>query len=147
MPLFGIFPKPGDIYMCDFSGYVAPEIVKMRRVVVISPVSRGQQLALVVPISTTPPRIILPIHVRLPGEAVYPCFDGAPEVWVKADLLAHVRFDRLNRVRVPRRDAFGNPIPRKHVYIPTVTLDAAHLAEVRKAVLHSLGLGRLAPHV
>ena len=133
--------------MCDFSGYVAPEIVKMRRVVVVSPSSRGQRLALVVPISTTAPRVILPVHVKLPGQSVYQCFDGATEVWAKADLIAHVRFDRLNRVRVPARDALGNPIPRKHVYIATVTLSAADLAAVRKAVLHSLGLGRLAPHV
>lgn len=130
--------------MCDFSGYIAPEMVKMRRVVVISPRNPGARLALVVPISATKPHHLLPIHVELPGQAVYRCFDGADRVWVKADLIAHVRFERLDRVRVQAKDGDGNPIIRKHVYIPTVSLQADHLKEVRKAVLHSLGLGRLA---
>ncbi|HEV3156596.1 MAG TPA: hypothetical protein VGZ00_04555 [Candidatus Baltobacteraceae bacterium] len=104
--------------MCDFSGYVEPEIVKLRRVIIISPPNRGAPIALVV-----------------------------PEVWVKADLIAHVRFGRLDRVRIPVLDASGNPIPRKYEYLPTVALTVAHLRKVRQAVLHSLGLGRLAPGV
>jgi mRNA interferase MazF len=148
MPLLpGIVPKPGEIYMCDFSGYVPPEIVKMRRVVVVSPANQGARVALVVPISTTQPWTLLPVHVELPGEAVYPCFPGAATVWVKADLIAHVRFDRLDRVRVPILDSVGNPIPRKRVYLPPVRLTPDHLREVRQAILHSLGLGRLASQV
>jgi uncharacterized protein YifN (PemK superfamily) len=148
MPLLpGIVPKPGDVYICDFAGYVAPEIVKLRRVVIVSPPNAGARLALVVPVSTTPPRFVTPVQVKLPGGSVYRCFFGAEEVWVKADLLAHVRFDRLDRVRIPLVDDAGTPIPRKYEYLSTVSLSAAHLREVRQAVLHALGLGRLATGV
>lgn len=100
-----------------------------------------------VPISTTEPRIPSPIHVQLPGEDMYRCFDGADRVWVKTDLIAHVRFERLDRVRIAARDDAGNVVPRKSVYIPTVSLQAEHIREVRKAILHSLGLGRLTDFV
>lgn len=145
MPLFpGIVPKPGEIYMCDFSGYIEPEIVKFRRVVVVSPPNPGAKLALVVPISTTRPHKLQPIHVELPGETVYRCFT-VPTVWVKADLIAHVRFDRLDRVRIPVLGPDGKPIFRKYEYLAPISISQAHLQEVRKAILHSLGLGRLAP--
>lgn len=86
MPLLpGIIPRTGEIYMWNFAGYIEPEMVKMRRVVIISPRNPGAQLALVVPISTTEPRCLSPVHVELPGEKTYPCFDGAARVWVKAD--------------------------------------------------------------
>ena len=148
MPLFpGIVPKAGEIYICNFSGYVVPEMVKMRRVVVLSPPNSGARVVLVAPISTTAPREPLPVHVELPGEAVYQCFAGEDRVWVKCDLVAHVRFDRLDRVRIPCLDAFGFPIPRKFEYIRAVKLTRPHFADVRRGVLHALGLGRLAEEV
>lgn len=148
MPLFpGIIPKPGDIYMCDFSGYVVPEIVKLRRVVVVSPSNPGARLALVVPISLSRPIRTSPVQIELPGEAEYRCFAGAPEVWAKADLIAHVRFDRLDRVRIPLLDPAGRPIPRKFEYLSTISLSAEHLDAVRGGVLRGLGLGRLAAHL
>lgn len=148
MPLFpGIVPKPGEIYMCDFSGYVEPEIVKLRRVVIISPRNQGAPLALVVPISTVAPWDILPIHVRLDGDQTYRCFSGAREVWVKCDLVAHVRFDRLDRVRIPVLDNQGKPIKRRYEYIAPIALSAEDFSAVRRGVLHALGLGRLATHL
>ncbi|MGA8575235.1 MAG: type II toxin-antitoxin system PemK/MazF family toxin [Candidatus Cybelea sp.] len=136
MPLLrGIVPKPGEVFVCDFSGYVEPEIIKTRRVVVVSPQHSGARLALVVPVSTVKPRVILPIHVQLEGERTYGCFNGLPEVWVKADLMSHVRYDRLDRVRIRQQ------------FIPTVSLTARDFRAVRQAVLHALGLGRLADQV
>jgi len=113
-------------------------------VVIVSPPNAGARIALVVPVSTTPPRIQTAVHVKLPGGDVYRCFSHAEEAWVKADLIAHVRFDRLDRVRVPLVDIAGIPIPRKYEYLSTVRLSAEHLREVRRAILHALGLGRLA---
>lgn len=148
MPLLpGIIPNPGEVFMCNFSGYVIPEIVKLRRVVVVSPRNPGARLVTVVPISTTAPHRPSPVQVELPGKDAYPCFDGADRVWAKADLIAHVCFSRLDRVRISARDADGNIIPRKYTYLPTVTLAPEHLDEVRKAVLYSVGLGRLWPVV
>ena len=122
--------------MCDYSGYVKPEMVKLRRVIVVSPANKGASVVLVVPVSTTRPRIATPVHVRLPGGDEYECFAGAPEVWVKADLLSHVRFERLDRVFV-----------RGTGYLKTVKLSPEHLKDVQGAVLHALGLGSLASHL
>jgi mRNA interferase MazF len=148
VPLYpGIVPKPGEIFVCDFSGYIVPEIVKTRRVVVVSPRHTGAPLALVAPISTSAPRTVLPIHARLPGQATYRCFWGADEVWVKGDLIAHVCYDRLNKVRIPKLDEWGNPIRSKYEFLPTTTLSSGDFKAVRQAILHALGLGRLASQV
>jgi uncharacterized protein YifN (PemK superfamily) len=72
----------------------------------------------------------MPVHVRIPAKS-YACF-GNVDVWVKADLLSHVGFARLDRVKT------------KAGYIRTVRLSEEHLLEVQKAVIHALGLGRLA---
>jgi mRNA interferase MazF len=133
VPLFpGIVPKQGEIYMCNFSGYVVPEIVKLRRAIVVSPPNRGAKVVLVVPVSTTPPRFGSPVQVRLPGEDVYECFAGVQEVWVKADLISHVSFARLDRVHV-----------RGKGFLRTVKLSNDHLKDVQRAILHALGLGDL----
>ena len=52
-------PKQGDILLCDFTrGFVAPEMLKVRKVIVISPAStHGRKLCTVVPISSTAPLI------------------------------------------------------------------------------------------
>lgn len=121
--------------MCDFDGFVQPEMVKRRRVIVVSPRNRGAGVALVVPVSTTAPRVPRSVHVRLPGEGAYECFADAPEVWVKSDLVAHVRFERLSRVRIRYRE------------IRTVRITRNHFRLVQAAVLSALGLGRLAEHL
>jgi len=130
--------------MCDFSGYVEPEMVKFRRVVVVSPRGVPSGVALVVPISKTAPHVPGPVHVRLPGGHVYRCFTPLREVWAKGDMIAHVRYDRLDRVRIPICDVRGVPIPRRWEWLDTISLTEEDLRRVRAAVLSSIGLGRLA---
>ena len=48
-------PRPGTVVMCDFAGYVLPEMVKVRPVVVIARNRKNRQLVTVVPLSTTAP--------------------------------------------------------------------------------------------
>ncbi len=51
-------PDPGDVLMCDFTtGFQPPEMVKVRKVVVLSPRSRTAMpdTLLVVPLSKTAP--------------------------------------------------------------------------------------------
>jgi len=123
------YPKPGEVLMCDFAGYIAPEIVKVRPAVVISADNPAStRLCIVVPFSTTPPRIVRPVHFHVPaGRYAF----AQEEQWVKGDLIAHVRFERLDRVRVNGR-------------FRRFDLPAADFAEIRKCVLHAVGLGRLA---
>jgi uncharacterized protein YifN (PemK superfamily) len=94
-------PKPGQVLYCDFSGYRAPEIVKARPVIVISPVHLGRYgLVTVVPLSTTAPEPVRAYHFKL---ASNPLPGGKDvEVWAKCDLVASVSLDRLDRVKVSR---------------------------------------------
>lgn len=93
-------PKAGMILVCDFSGYVVPEIVKTRPVVIVSPdhlVRPG--LCTVVPLSTTPPSPIRPYHYKFLNN---PLQHESEEVWAKCDLIASVSVHRLDRVKVAR---------------------------------------------
>jgi uncharacterized protein YifN (PemK superfamily) len=90
------YPKNRMILMCDFDrgGFIAPEMVKRRRVIVLRVFGR---IALVVPLSTTTP---------VPVEAFHAPIDISPydsitkPVWAKCDAIAHVALDRLDRVNV-----------------------------------------------
>ena len=68
-----IFPGSGEVWMCDFNGYVKPEIVKRRRVIVVSPRNPGARVVLVVPVSTIAPHSPRSVHVRFPPNS-YRCF-------------------------------------------------------------------------
>jgi mRNA interferase MazF len=92
-------PKRGTVLMCDFTtGFKAPEMVKRRHVVVVSPrYRRHTGLCVVVPFSTVAPYEIEPHHHEiLPG--TYDFFDPAKSVWAKCDMLTCVCFERLDRV-------------------------------------------------
>lgn len=128
-------PNPGTFLVCDFHGFSAPEMVKKRPVVVLSPrFRRRYRLVTVVPLSTTPPEPVEPYHVFLKLHApLHP--DKWPErkIWVKCDMIYAVSFARLDPIRL-RRDQFG-----KWHYNRT-QLNGADLLKVRKAVAYSIGL-------
>lgn len=85
--------KTGHLLICDFDrGFVQPEMVKTRPVVVISKTkthSRG--LCTVVPLSTTSPHPVEMWHVALQH---YP-LGSDRQVWAKCDMLYTVSFERL----------------------------------------------------
>lgn len=88
------------VLMCDFSGFVAPEMVKTRPVAVISPNHmRRPGLVTVVPLSTTPPEPILEYHYCLKGS---PIPGDSSIVWAKCDMVVTVRLERLERIRLAR---------------------------------------------
>jgi uncharacterized protein YifN (PemK superfamily) len=96
-------PKPGQVLFCDFTGYVFPEIVKTRPVVVISPAHLVRPgLVTVVPLSTTEPDPVQAYHYKLQGNPVPG--STATETWAKCDLFATVSLQRLDRVKVARGD-------------------------------------------
>jgi uncharacterized protein YifN (PemK superfamily) len=107
-------PRAGQIFMCDFSGFREPEMIKPRPVIVVSPkLPYRSNIVAIVPISLTEPR-----H-RLPDDL--PC-------WAKADMLMNLGIYRLTGFKVGRR---------QYVY---PTLAQEDLAGVRHAVLCGLGL-------
>lgn len=121
------FPRARQIFVCDFSGFVAPEMTKIRPVIVISPrLPYRSEIASVVPISLTAPRHKLPFVVRLsrnyhPAEA-----DDLP-CWAKCDMVLNISLERLSGFKVGRRE---------YVY-PTMNDEDFQL--VRLGVLHGLG--------
>lgn len=100
MPIL-FHPKPGYVLICDFSGYVVPEMVKSRPVVIVSPATlRRPGLVSVVPLSTTAPNPVEPHHYKVVGNPVPG--SGAVEIWAKCDMIATVSVTRLDRIKLDR---------------------------------------------
>ena len=128
-------PAMGQILICDFSsGFVEPEMVKVRPVVVISPKPRKSihSLCTVVPLSTTEPLVIEKYHHSLVFDRPLPKPFNAKACWVKSDMISTVSYARLS---LPRsgRDTSGN---RKYIKISVSPED---IGIIRQCVLHALG--------
>lgn len=112
--------------MCDFAGYVLPEMVKVRPVVVIARNRRNRRLVTVVPLSTTAPDAPDAHHPALsanplPGRERIACL-------AKCDMVATVSLARLDRFRTERR-----------LYV-TPLLPAPDFQAIKRAVASALGL-------
>jgi uncharacterized protein YifN (PemK superfamily) len=124
------YPRAGQIYIADFHGFVPPEMVKMRPVVVISPkLPYRSDLVAIVPLSTTRPHHDLPFCVQL-SKNYMPGGDPALETWAKCDMITNLCTDRLSAIKVGRR---------KYEY-PVMTAD--DLSAVRRGVLVGLGFDK-----
>jgi mRNA interferase MazF len=134
-------PEPGTILVCDFTGMKAPEMVKTRPVVVVSPrLKHRDGLLTVVPLSTTPPPHICDYHCEITLAPPLPePFDRAT-VWVKCDMIYNVAFWRLELIRTAR-DHTG-----KRKYLQRIVA-AGDMAKIRACLLHGLGLGHLTKHL
>lgn len=90
-------PKQGEILVCDFTrGFVAPEMQKVRKVVVISPTAtHKRRLCTVLPISATQPEHEEEWHYLLKKNPLPS--DGYRQLWVKCDMIYTVSFDRLDK--------------------------------------------------
>lgn len=118
-------PKAGMILMCDFSGYVVPEIIKKRPVIVISPNHlKRYGLVTVVPLSTTPPTPPEGHHLEIDNLLKN---DGTTH-WVKCDMVATVRLERLDRVKTGKRT------------FSTIYVSKEQLKQIRQCVALSLGV-------
>lgn len=132
-------PQQGAILVCDFRGYESPEMNKKRPVVVVSPRFRNRQrLCSVVPLSTTPPRPIELYHYRLVTDPPLPEPYPEPFHWVKADMVYTVSFSRLSVLYM------GKDVSGRRLYDNRVVSDT-DLLNIKKAVLHGIGMGALTP--
>jgi uncharacterized protein YifN (PemK superfamily) len=87
-------PAPGTIVLCDFGpNSIEPEMTKRRPAIVLSSVSN--RLCIVVPLSTTQPKTIMPWHYLLSIPMPLPYPYNAQEHWVKCDIINTVSFNRL----------------------------------------------------
>ncbi|MFZ1545622.1 MAG: type II toxin-antitoxin system PemK/MazF family toxin [Candidatus Nitrotoga sp.] len=136
-----IHPEIGTIVICDFSGFIAPEMIKRRPAVVISPRLRTRNgLCTVVPLSTTPPNDIAPYHFKLHVTPPLPSPNDAAFHWVKADMIYTVSFARLY-LPFNGKDNSG-----KRIYDIRV-IDKADLLKIQQCVLHAIGLTSLTEYI
>lgn len=121
-------PNPGDVLMCDFDGFKPPEMVKKRKVIVLSRRSRERmpETYIVIPVSKSCPTPPEGCHVEFKARS-YDFFDLAESVWAKCDMVTCVAYHRLDRLKLHGR------------YTKT-SLRKDDLEAVRKAVLHSIGM-------
>ncbi|WP_426150592.1 type II toxin-antitoxin system PemK/MazF family toxin [Pseudomonas sp. DC3000-4b1] len=122
-------PKEACVVMCDFVGFVAPEMIKKRPVVVLKKHRHSARLVTVVPLSTTRPDQLLAHHVELP------CYlpGDAGTCWAKCDMVYTVSLERQELFKVRSRHGSG----REYKVIP---MKAEHFEAVRAAVRAGLGL-------
>lgn len=128
-------PKPRTVVYCDFTGYIEPEIVKRRPVVVLNAHKRNSKLVAVVPLSTTQPDPVETHHYRLLQNPLPN--KKAIEVCAKCDMVAVVSIERLDLIRTGRRLPNG----RREYVIPKIGLD--QFDAIRRTVIAGLGLGAL----
>lgn len=131
-------PTPSTIVVCDFSnGFEAPEMVKKRPAVIISPrLPRRDNLCTLVPLSGTEPSHPVSYQCRLDLDEPLPEPFNQSVWWVKADMIVTVGLKRLDLFRT-RRDQSGK---RKFL---TPKVKPEDFARIQTCVLHSLGLGHL----
>jgi mRNA interferase MazF len=125
--------------MCDFRGFVVPEMVKVRPVVVVSKTIIGREgLCTVVPLSTKAPNVVCDHHHLLDPESL-PTPLRKRQAWAKCDMIATVSHQRLDRYKVRTRD--GTRLYLKATAIPE------DMKAIQRAMLCGLSLSHLTGHL
>jgi len=128
------YPRNGEVLECDFKGYIAPEMVKTRPVVIIGPrLRRRGDLVTIVPLSTSPIENPEPWQVQVTLEKKLPAPFDLMSAWAICDLVCSVSKERLDRFKPPR-PRYGQ---RGKWYNSSISKD--DLALVRNGVLAGLG--------
>jgi uncharacterized protein YifN (PemK superfamily) len=122
-------PRPGNVVMCDFAGYIVPEMVKVRPVVVLARNRKNRQLVTVVPLSTTAPAVLEDHHHELTTNPL--TGNSNVRCWAKCDMVATVSLARLDRVKSAKRQ-----------YVVPV-LPVADFEAIRQAVANALNLAHI----
>lgn len=127
-------PAPGTILVCDFHGFIVPEIVKTRQVVVLWKHKSNARLVYVVPLSTTAPyNPALAFELAGGPPIPRPGQGRSTRIWVKCDMVCTVSTQRLFMPvnRVSRRTA-ASPI--------NINISTPDLVAIKKLVAAALRL-------
>ena len=135
-------PNPGTVVTVNYHpGFREPEMVKTRLAVVLSPKIKARvRLVTVVPLSLTHPEKVLPFHRKIDIPFALPPGWGNRERWIKGDMINAVGFHRVDLLRLGK-DGSG-----KRIY-QLKTLPDDMMREVRRCVLHGMGLSALTKHL
>lgn len=135
-------PERGMILRCHFGrGFKAPEMVKERLVVVLSPkITTRPGLTTVVALSTSPPEPVLQYHCQIDVHPPLPPRWKSTGLWVKGDMVNAVGFRRLDFLLI-RREADG-----KRIYYLD-TLSETQMKAVCCCALRAQGFQNLTKHL
>jgi len=111
---------------------VSPEMTKVRQCVVIKHMNKTIS---VVPLSTQRPENIMPYHFEIPINK-YKSLDPLRTSWIKANLITSVS---EHRVFKPYINGTGTKIKE--------FLDGSDYDNVKRSIVHGLGMGALAAHI
>lgn len=127
MPI-NFHPKPAQVLICNFNtGFVPPEMVKARRVIVLSPYQFNKRgICTILPLSTTKPNKIEDFHFVI-GAGKYSFLSKDKDIWVKADMITTISIARLDRIRVG--NSFLSP-----------SVNAEDFKEIRRCVRNYLDI-------
>lgn len=129
-------PRLRAVVTCDYTGFVAPEMVKIRSVVVLSKSKTNDRLITVVPLSTTPPDKVLACHHKL-ARNPHPDENPALEVWAKCDMVYTVSLARVNYYKTkPRRGG-------RATYHSTLMISPGDFLAIQRGARYALGLDAL----
>ena len=124
-------PKPRSVVFCNFAGFIEPEIIKRRPVVVLAVHKRNAKLVTVVPLSTTAPDQVESHHYRLKQNPLPGAADKV--VWAKCDMVAVVSIERLDLVHTGR----GPDGKRRYL---SLQIGPEQFESIRHGVASALGL-------
>jgi mRNA interferase MazF len=141
MPLL-YHPKVGEILLCNYdTGFIEPEMVKRRPVVIVSPRLRKRSgLVSVIPLSTTKPDDLMEFHVEIELAKSLPRPFESRVMWAKCDMISTVSLKRLDRFK----EAKGFQGQRNWI---SGQLDQNQIKRVKTGLLFGLGLGSLTLHL
>ena len=124
------YPRSREVLRCDFKGLNKPEMIKRRPVIVLSYSPARPHLAIVVPLSTTPPNPPQPWHHQLTRASQW----DHRERWVKGDMIYTMSLDRLDWWQVGR-DSDG-----REIFLKNHQIDESDFSATKKAVLSALNI-------
>lgn len=136
-------PRQGSIVTVDYTsgGFRAPEMVKRRSAVVLSPkIAARPGLCTIVPLSLTAPNTVMPYNapIEIPFTLPERWWDHVR--WIEGDMVDAVGLHRVDLLLL------GKDHSGKRIY-QTKALDADTFRVVRRCVLHGLGLSALTSHL
>ena len=141
MPL-SYYPSVGEIVLCDYKGFVEPEMIKTRPVIVVSPrLRRRGNLIGVVPLSTTVPTPAEAYHCLIELDNPLPPPFHNPGMWAKCDMYSVVSMQRLDRFKEAKQRHGGVRQWR------VGKANAAQIIALKKAVLCGIGFDSLTIHL
>jgi len=134
-------PQTGTIVICDFFGFIEPEMTKRRPVIIVSPKFKNRDnLCTIVACSTTEPNPIMNYHCQIEINPPLPAPYDSPVQWIKGDMIMAVSVSRLSLPFV------GKDINGKRIYDKRV-LGNDDLKKVQSCILNALNFSSLTKYL